>query len=277
MYNFFSKQVQIISLFDHESDYTAWADLTGIITKHMSPQTIKILNQMNHEFYSQNARNFSDTRNRAWAGWHKLLPHFDKKPLKMLDIGCGNGRFEKFLIDQKILVDTYIGVDASFELLEHARRNEHGGHSHIYIQADLVSIEHWALPADGFDAISLFAVLHHLPSFQLRVKVLKFAAKQLKPGGKALVSLWHYEKDPRFNKKIIPWSEIADSEPLDLDEGDFLVSWKNDSSLVRYVHIFSQIETENLVASSGLTLVDDFFSDGRNDALNHYLVLEKSR
>ena len=66
---------------------------------------INKINELNYKFYKINAQSFSNTRSKAWQGWDKLLPlilQFKSKSLKILDLGCGNGRFIKFLCDKKI-------------------------------------------------------------------------------------------------------------------------------------------------------------------------------
>ena len=88
----------------------------------MTIGTIKKLNQLNRDFYQQVAIDFDQTRQHLWPGWNKLISHLQQlqtkhKPLKVLDLGCGNGRFGQFLANSfpgiKI---NYLGVDNNPQL-----------------------------------------------------------------------------------------------------------------------------------------------------------------
>ena len=66
----------------------------------MKEKTINKLLQVNNEFYNKNSINFNRTRKLHWRGWENL--NFDiilKNKKELLDIGCGNGRLIKFLLD----------------------------------------------------------------------------------------------------------------------------------------------------------------------------------
>ena len=70
----------------------------------MDTQVAHILNDATSAFYCRCAQSFSDTRQSPWRGWEPLLPPLkalcdstDGRPLRILDVGCGNGRFLRFL------------------------------------------------------------------------------------------------------------------------------------------------------------------------------------
>ena len=71
----------------------------------MDQTTVKQLNEINLKFYSNLSEQFSESRDYYWKGWERLLqeePLKEKKrkiPLKVLDVGCGNGRFGKFIVE----------------------------------------------------------------------------------------------------------------------------------------------------------------------------------
>src|ERR1700741_2300315 len=70
----------------------------------MDAKTINYLNNINRNFYATVADDFDQTRATAWPGWQRLLPYLSM-PLSVLDVGCGNARFARFLHDDLILAN----------------------------------------------------------------------------------------------------------------------------------------------------------------------------
>ena len=92
----------------------------------MDDATRTALNRINSRFYRESSLSFSETRLRPWPGWTRALsrpplgpPHLatDHEPVRILDVGCGNGRFGRFLADSSTVQFGYYGLDASPELL----------------------------------------------------------------------------------------------------------------------------------------------------------------
>lgn len=71
----------------------------------MNQRTEQIL-YLNKKFYQSVAKDFSISRQKDWNGWDRavqIAKNHLKEPLrkkgpKILDLGCGNGRFLKFMI-----------------------------------------------------------------------------------------------------------------------------------------------------------------------------------
>ncbi len=88
----------------------------------MDDSTRLRLNAINRAFYTRRAGSFVQTRNHPWPGWKRALGAFPKdEPLRVLDIGCGNGRYGHFLAERAERPVAYTGVDLSPALLEEAR------------------------------------------------------------------------------------------------------------------------------------------------------------
>lgn len=242
----------------------------------MSPQTIKVLNHLNEQFYTQNAASFSASRQSPWKGWSQLVPYFPREAFDLLDVGCGNGRFERFLLQHTLALSSYTGLDASPVLLKIAR--EHVStlpHISTYKPLDLTLPKSWPPISRGFDVVVMLAVLHHIPSRTLRLELVEHMASLLRPKGVLIISLWHYESDARFQRKIIPWDQVPEIPHSELEAGDYVLSWNNDFTIMRYVHVFSELEVQEVVSSSGLHQIKAFWADGQNQGLNQYLVLSK--
>jgi SAM-dependent methyltransferase len=201
--------------------------------------------------------------------------------LRLLDVGCGNARFGRFVAGRCPGLH-YTGVDSSGPLLEHAR-SALGATRHCLLRADLVSEgPAAALPSGPFDWIAVFGVLHHLPGFALRRQLVAALAQRLAPGGVLALAAWRFAGRSRFARRSLSWETFCrgESAPIDLAElepGDHLLRWGDSGELraVRYCHETSDDELDRLTTALGLEAVDRFLSDGREGDLNRYVVLRR--
>jgi len=118
---------------------------------------------------------FSDIRVRR-DEWCWLTEHFPNKPVRVLDIGCGNGALLRALGER---VSTGIGVDASAAMIAAARTSGAFGH---------LSFEQISGPTLPF-ADASFDVVVSLLSFRYLDwdPVMNEIRRVLAPGGKLLV------------------------------------------------------------------------------------------
>ncbi|MBD3163103.1 MAG: methyltransferase domain-containing protein, partial [Candidatus Eisenbacteria bacterium] len=195
----------------------------------------------------------------------------------ILDLGCGDGRVGRALIDGTLPVPfagrsgTYVGVDVSPHLLG-ARA---GGDPPLDLRRADLSDPGWiaqaGLTGRRFDAILLFSVLHHIPSDDLRQRLLGEAAALLARDGALAVSVWQFLHLERFRRRIVPWSEIGIRE-CEVDPGDRLLDWREGGRGLRYVHELSPEELRELLSGAGLRVRDRFRSDGETGDLGLYVV-----
>lgn len=256
----------------------------------MNLETIHLLNEINRRFYEEKAHEHDSTRHGPWPGWLRLLPPLRERTTRpsVLDVGCGNGRFARFLADELGLPFLYVGVDLSRSMLDHARRHLRGLGDVYLLEHDFLEAP---LPADlppripeRFDLVTSFGVLHHIPSFDRRRALAQSLAPLLTAKGVLALAFWQFANHDRFRKRILPWSGFSrerDLSPdqLDLEVGDHLLSWGS-SGAYRYCHFTDAEEAFRLVASLPLALLDCFHADGQTGNLNLYYVLsndERSR
>ncbi len=91
----------------------------------MDKTTIQTLCDINTRFYQSNAPSFSATRNAPWLGWKKCAHLFEEKVfagtnpnVSVLDLACGNLRFEEFLSEQfPHVAFSFYAIDNCNELL----------------------------------------------------------------------------------------------------------------------------------------------------------------
>lgn len=229
--------------------------------------------QLNKDFYEKVGEDFSSTRQSPWKGWSRVIEvlknHFQSgERLKILDIGCGNGRLYSFLEENLGEID-YAGLDSSKILLEDAKAHYPAAafkHYDVIKKLDKIS--------DRYDIVTAFGITHHIPSKEFRIKWFKNLANLVKPGGLLIFTIWdfYYDDNIRHAKTYNP-SMIDKNE---LEEGDYFLSWDHiGESALRYCHDFSDDEISSIKKSlenSGMQFIDFWRSDGRDNISNEYFI-----
>jgi SAM-dependent methyltransferase len=260
----------------------------------MDSETQRRLVAINRRFYALRAGEFSATRDAPWPGWYQLLPELRRladaaaregRALRVLDAGCGNGRFARFLAAELApAIRTgieYLGVDTSAELLAHAKHAGDALARCALLRAEL-ALGAGALAGlrSRFDAAACFGVLHHVPAAEARRALLAALAASLRAGGILVVSAWQFAEDPRLAGRTLAWDVYnrRAAEPIDpaqLEAGDTLLPFGAALELPRYCHGCSAAEIRALGEGLPLELRAEFRSEARGDALNLYSVLER--
>ena len=138
-------------------------------------------------------------REQLFAEYFSLFD-WSKRPKRVLDMGCGSGRWDVLLAP---LVDELVAADASLEALEVAKRN---------VPAPNVSFvecspETLPFPDGHFDFIFSLGVLHHLPDTEAAIKSL---ACKLDPGGRLLLYLYYaFDNRPTWFRYIWKLSDLV--------------------------------------------------------------------
>ncbi len=245
----------------------------------MQPETVDRLLKINARFYQEYASPFSATRQRLQPGVQRILTGIPPEA-RILDLGCGNGEFWSHL-SQGDFRGAYTGLDLSPQLLDIARANAQKASQPstpipVFQQADL-SAETWAgaLPPgrSTFDLVLAFAVLHHIPSTELRRKILQKVHLLLEVGGQFIHSEWQFLNSNRLRERIQPWSAAGLSE-ADVETEDYLLDWRREGRGLRYVHHFNPTELERLADECGFVIKEQFTSDGEGGRLGLYQVWE---
>ncbi len=249
----------------------------------MKPATLHALEALNRRFYSDHAGEFSATRRAPWPGWSRVLAAAPSTvPLRVLDIGCGNGRFARFLLGHAARPIDYLGLDASRPLLRDCPAPDPRSPSRLRFEHRDV-LNHPLAPPPGdarFDLATLFGLLHHVPSFAARASLLRRAAALLAPGGRVALTFWRFAEHPRLQRRIVPRHELSalpDSaagalDPDDLEPGDHLLRWGGDPARYRYCHHASAAEQNALLAAAALHPLERFDADGAGGRMNHYVI-----
>ena len=106
----------------------------------------------------------------------------DQRTLRLIDIGCGTGRFLDSVKQVWPRLPT-LGLDLSEAYIRHAQR-----HLKRWSRSNLVVADAEAIPApdNSCDAVTSIFMLHELPP-EVRRKVIGEAARVLKPGGRLVM------------------------------------------------------------------------------------------
>lgn len=250
----------------------------------MKQTTIQQLNDLNRTFYQETAAEFDVSRQSFWSGWYKLKQHVSElsvDQLKVLDVGCGNGRFGQFLSQTfPNLSIAYTGIDSSAELLERAEQTlpslpAQTAFQHIDLIDQLLAQQE-ILSGQTFDLVVAFGLFHHIPSSKLRSALFQQLSELLAPNGLLAISFWQFLNSTKLRERTIDPATVQ-IDPGVLEENDFILDWRaGEKPAYRYCHYTNNQEEIALLKQIDLHVIDEFFADGATNNLNHYLLLKKS-
>ncbi len=127
---------------------------------------------------------------------------------------------------------------------------------------------------DFFDKIYSIAVLHHIPSRDLRLKFFEEAKRVLKKDGLLVLTVWKFK---RWQERLL-LLEYNISRVLGkskLEKNDLFLPWQN--KIPRYYHFFSETELKNLAQEAGFAIIKSgVVSNERGNRNNIYLVCSHS-
>jgi SAM-dependent methyltransferase len=241
--------------------------------------TAQRLNALNLAFYREEADSWDAHRGSPWPGWERLLRLLSTDtPLDVLDVGCGNGRFGRFLAERRELA-RYVGVDACEPLLQRVRDAPPTGAALELVRADFVGEPPDAvLPQGPFQLVTLFGVLHHVPSERQRRDLVAACAARVGPGGWLALAAWRFAEIPALRQRAFAPEEIRMRTGLDPDRlgpDDYLMPFGPERSAVRYAHAIDADALAELTAGLGLERAESYTADGRDGESNHYRLLQR--
>jgi ubiquinone/menaquinone biosynthesis C-methylase UbiE len=161
-----------------------------IKTTNIDVETVKAFGQ---EWSTFTQEALSASEREEVFGKYFCLIDWNKKPGKVLDMGCGSGRWDVLVAP---LVGELVAADASCEALEVARRNVQAPNV-SFIEATPDSLPY---PDGYFDFIFSLGVLHHVPDTAGAIHSL---ANKLRLGGTLLLYLYYaFDNRPAWFRAV---------------------------------------------------------------------------
>lgn len=240
----------------------------------MHPATAARLIEINREFYHRFGESFSATRHRIQPGVRQVLNRLQGDE-SLLDLGCGNGELARELAKRGHR-GSYLGVDFSVPLLRDAEvLPQVFSAKFLDMELTQLSKNKSLLESRKWDLVTAFSVLHHIPSAELRLDILRTVHDLLAANGKFVLSNWQFLNSEKLKNRIKPW-DVVDFKTSDIDAGDYLLDWRGGGEGLRYVHHFSEAELSALAHETGFDVSETFYSDGETGNLGLYQVWEIS-
>ena len=236
----------------------------------MNPQKAQEIIKKTRKDYNVIAIHFAETRGKVWVDFSDKFSKYFRDRQKVLDLGCGNGRFS--LVSREYKNTQYVGVDFSEKLIAIAKE-QHDDERAEFLVGDILDL---SFLKEKFDVILCIATLPHIPSNELRLKFLEQVKSLLSDNGVLIMTAWDLWNEKGGRKKMLQQGLLKMLGKNKMDFGDVLIPWKNQQGEVlaqRYYHAFTKKSFVNLVKKSGFKIVESGVLRGHNPRhVNFYIV-----
>jgi tRNA (uracil-5-)-methyltransferase TRM9 len=181
-----------------------------------------------------------ETIAEGWSSWRQAplkeveILAKEWKAGSVLDIGCGNGRN---LIPFAMAGFDCHGIDFSRRMIDLARG--HFKRKGLDAEFRVASATRLPYRANTFDYCISVAVFHHLESEKERAKALSEMKRVLKPGGRALITVWN-----KLQLRFL------------LSPKDTYIAWRRKGKIYqRYYHLFDYWELKQMLTKAGFAIL----------------------
>ena len=232
-------------------------------------------------FYDSEAKKYAETRKKFWHEEKTILgaitPLFgNNDKVRVLEFGCGSGRFATLLNQNFSGKFDYVGIDLSEELLSYASKDNP---NLTFFQWDITKLVR-NFEQESFDLIVWTSSFQHIPTSKERSFLMKNFYRLLDYDGMVLMTNWSLSK--WFTKKnwkivmkskLLSWLKLGKWNSRDLLVPRTDSDWKVYS---RFYHFFSLKEMEKLSVFSWLTIKTNTFLDENGEFTTNEKVSRSS-
>jgi tRNA (uracil-5-)-methyltransferase TRM9 len=216
----------------------------------------KTLDAVNQRFYETHHSAFNETRQFGWPGWRKIMEHVKTTPRSVLDIGCGNGRFARFLQNQNNPHEQptdYLGLDRNAPLLEYAQVQSLNFRARWLPWSWTPDVKQ--LPPLNLsitpDLVVAFGVLHHIYGAGQREAFIAWCGQHVAHDGYLAISAWDFGRHERYLKKCQSDEAVyreTGIAPAHLDTHDYFLGFGKSTLPMRYCHWVDDVEADLIMA-----------------------------
>ena len=203
-------------------------------------------------FYNSEAKKYAETRKKFWHEEKAILdaitPLFEKNDkVRVLEFGCGSGRFATLLNQNFPGNFDYVGIDLSDELLSYAST---ANPNLTFFQWDITKLIK-KFDQESFDLIVWTSSFQHIPTNKERSFLMKNFYRLLDYDGILLMTNWSLSKwFVKKHRKAVLKARFMSLIQFDRSKSrDIMVPWtdtKTGKVYERYYHFFSLKELQSL-------------------------------
>ena len=203
-------------------------------------------------FYNSEAKKYAETRKKFWHEEKVILdaitPLFEKNDkVRVLEFGCGSGRFATLLNQNFPGNFDYVGIDLSDELLSYAST---ANPNLTFFQWDITKLIK-KFDQESFDLIVWTSSFQHIPTNKERSFLMKNFYRLLDYDGILLMTNWSLSKwFVKKHRKAVLKARFMSLIQFDRSKSrDIMVPWtdtKTGKVYERYYHFFSLKELQSL-------------------------------
>ena len=214
-------------------------------------------------FYNSEAKKYAETRKKFWHEEKAILDAItslfeNKDKVRVLEFGCGSGRFATLLNQNFPGQFDYVWIDLSDELLSYASQDNP---NLTFFQWDITKLVK-NFEQESFDLIVWTSSFQHIPTSKERSYLMKSFYRLLDYDGMLLMT--NRSLSDWFIKKH--WEIVMKAKILSRfkwNSRDLMVPRTDEKWVVykRFYHFFSLKELENLAIFSWLSLKKNTFID----------------